>query len=198
MHGDVEVVLGTPFHAHTLPFLLQESTQEQGQAALCLSQPQAESCSLSSSNAPRRQVCFGLHHACMRMLRWWLAHHVIHTLPFLLQESTQEQTRTSSLGVYACHSLRQNPGAFRAATLREDKCGFHHACMRMLRSCLAHHVMHTLPFLLQESTQEQHKDKQPCACQSLRQNPVACLAATLREDKCALAFTMHACNAWGC
>ena len=31
------------------------------------------------------------------MLRWWLAHHVIHTLPFLLQESTQEQTRTSSL-----------------------------------------------------------------------------------------------------
>ncbi len=39
----------------------------------------------------------GLYHACMRMLRSCLAHHVIHTLPFLLQESTQEQTRTSSL-----------------------------------------------------------------------------------------------------
>ena len=115
----------------------------------------------------------------------------MHTLPFLLQESTQEQTRTSSLVPVTALGRILQP----VEQQRSEKTSvlWLSPCMHGDVEVVLGTPFHTHPPLPSPRVNTRtDKDKQPCACHSLRQNPAACRAATLREDKCALAFTMHA------
>ena len=111
----------------------------------------------------------------------------MHTLPFLLQESTQ--VRTSSLVPVTALGRILQP----VEQQRSEKTSvlWPLPCMHEDVEVVLGSPRHTHPPLPSPRVNTR-TDKQPCACHSLRQNLAACRAATLREDKCALAFTMHA------